>query len=97
LRYLSTTNEAISDMITLSDAEKNLEASVRESAGISIDDLSWHRPPDQDVSELTIIISGIRRQWIIPHTNDPLGFALFRATNKESDELAKTIVRDLPQ
>jgi hypothetical protein len=34
LRYLSTINEAISDIITLSDTEKNLEDSVRESAGI---------------------------------------------------------------
>ena len=77
-----------------------LESRIRHhagSAGISIDDLSWRRPPDQEVSELTITISGKRQQWIIPHTNDPLGFALFRATNKESDELAKTIVRDLPQ
>jgi hypothetical protein len=34
LRSLSTINEAISDMFTLSDTEKNLEESVRESAGI---------------------------------------------------------------
>ena len=65
------------------------------SAGLSIDSLSWRRPPDQDVSELTIIISGIQKHWIIPHTNDPLGFALLRATNKDSDELAQSIVRNL--
>ena len=85
---------------SLTPKRNYLESRIRHhagSAGISIDELSWRRPPDQDVSELTITISSIRRQWIIPHTNDPLGFALFRATNKESDELAKTIVRDLPQ
>ena len=85
---------------SLTPKRNYLESRIRHhagSAGISIDDLSWRRPPDQEVSELTITISGIRRQWIIPHTNDPLGFALFRATNKESDELAKIIVRDLPQ
>jgi hypothetical protein len=85
---------------SLTPKRNYLESRIRHhagSAGISIDDLSWRRPPDQDVSELTITISGIQRQWIIPHMNDPLGFALFRATNKESDELAKTIVRDLPQ
>ncbi len=85
---------------SLTPKRNYLESRIRHhagSAGISIDDLSWRRPADQDVSELTITISGKRQQWIIPHTNDPLGFALFRATNKESDELAKTIVRDLPQ
>ena len=85
---------------SLTPKRNYLESRIRHhagSAGISIDDLSWRRPADQDVSELTITTSGIPRQWIIPHTNDPLGFALFRATNKESDELAKTIVRDLPQ
>jgi hypothetical protein len=77
-----------------------LESRIRHhagSAGLSIDSLSWRRPPDQDVSELTITISGIQQRWIIPHTNDPLGFALLRATNKESDELAQTIVSDLRQ
>ena len=85
---------------SLTPKRNYLESRIRHhagSAGISLDDLSWRRPPDQEVSELTITISGKRQQWIIPHTNDPLGFALFRATNKESDELAKTIVRDLPQ
>jgi hypothetical protein len=85
---------------SLTPKRNYLESRIRHhagSAGISIDDLSWRRPPDQDVSELTITISGKRQQWIIPHTNDPLGFALFRATNKDSDELAKTIVRDLTQ
>jgi hypothetical protein len=76
-----------------------LESRIRHhagSAGLSIDALSWRRPPDQDVSELTITISGMQKHWIIPHTNDPLGFALLRATNRESDELAQTIVSDLP-
>jgi hypothetical protein len=85
---------------SLTPKRNYLETRIRHhagSAGLSIDDLSWRRPPDQDVSELTIPISGIRRQWIIPHTTDPPGFALLRATNQESDDLAKTIVRDLPQ
>jgi hypothetical protein len=83
---------------SLTPQRNYLESRIRHhagSAGISIDDLSWHRPQDRDVSELTITISGIRKQWVIGHTNDPPGFALFRATNKDSDELAKTIVRDL--
>ena len=85
---------------SLTPKRNYLESRIRHyagSAGISIDSLTWHRPPDRDVSELTIAISGQQQQWIIPHTNDLLGFALFRATNKESDELAQTIVKDLPQ
>ena len=85
---------------SLTPKRNYLESRIRHyagSAGISIDSLTWHRPPDRDVSELTIAISGQPQQWIIPHTNDPLGFALCRATNKESDELAQTIVKDLPQ
>jgi hypothetical protein len=90
-------------MATLQDSltpKRNyLESRIRHhagSAGLSIDDLSWRRPPDQDVSELTITISGQQQRWLIPHTTDPPGFALFRATNTESDELAQTIVRALP-
>ena len=85
---------------SLTPKRNYLESRIRHhagSAGLSIDALPWRRPPDQDVSELTITISGIQKQWLIPHTTDPLGFALFRATNKDSDELAQTIVRDLSQ
>jgi hypothetical protein len=72
---------------SLTPKRNYLESRIRHhagSAGISIDELSWRRPLDQDVSELTITISGKRQQWIIPHTNDPLSFALFRATNNSS-------------
>ena len=80
---------------SLTPKRNYLESRIRHhagSAGISIDSLTWHRPPDRDVSELTITIGSKQKTYVLDHTNPDLHKALTQQTNSDLEELAKIII-----
>jgi hypothetical protein len=80
---------------SLTPKRNYLESRIRHhagSAGISIDSLTWHRPPDRAVSELTITIGSKQKTYVLDHTNPDPRKALTQQTNSDLEELAKIII-----
>jgi hypothetical protein len=80
---------------SLTPKRNYLESRIRHhagSAGISIDSLTWHRPPDRDVSELTLTIGSKQKTYVLDHTNPDPHKALTQQTNSDLEELAKVII-----
>jgi hypothetical protein len=80
---------------SLTPKRNYLESRIRHhagSAGISIDSLTWHRPPDRDVSELTLTVGSKQKTYVLDHTNPDPRQALTQQTESDLEELAKVII-----
>jgi len=80
---------------SLTPKRNYLESRIRHYAGIagiSIDSLTWHRPPDRDVSELTLTIGSKQKTYVLDHTNPDPRQALTQQTESDLEELAKVII-----
>ena len=80
---------------SLTPKRNYLESRIRHhagSAGISIDSFTWHRPPDRDVSELTLTVGSKQKTYVLDHTNPDPRQALTQQTESDLEELAKVII-----
>ena len=80
---------------SLTPKRNYLESRIRHhagSAGISIDSLTWRRPPDRDVSEITLTVGSKQKTYVLDHTNPDPRQALTQQTESDLEELAKVII-----